>query len=136
MEESNEEIFSISKDISHANSLFKMAQERLDIIIASIPKEVPYKFLEEYYEIALQLIIAIMYSDGFKTLSHIKSIEYVHKYKEISKEELVILDKMRKFRHGIVYYGQKESGNFFLNHERDIKLIINKLFKITEKKIR
>ena len=50
MEESNGEIFSISKDTAHARNLFEMAKERLNIVIASIPKEVPYKFLEEYLQ--------------------------------------------------------------------------------------
>jgi len=136
MEGSNEEIFSISKDVNHARDLFEMAKERLNIVIAAIPKEVPYKFLEEYYETTLQLITAIMYSDGFKTLSHIKAIEYLNKYQEISSKEIDILDKMRKFRHGTVYYGRKESGNFFINHEEDIKVIINKFIKITERRLR
>jgi hypothetical protein len=136
MEEHNEEIFRITADISRARDLVEMAKERMGIIIKSIPKEVPYKFLEEYYESALQLITAIMYSDGFKTLSHIKVIEYLKKYKEISSFELEILDKMRKFRNGIIYYGKKESGNFFINHERDIKVIINKLLAIAERKVK
>ncbi len=136
MEESNEAIFSISKDLNHAKNLFKMAQERLSLVIASIPKEVPYKFLEEYYETALQLITAIMYSDGFKTLSHVKAIEYMNRYKEISSREIGILDKMRRFRHGTVYYGMKESGNFFINHEEDIKNIINMLIDIARKKLK
>ena len=136
MVEYDEEIFRISADIPRARDLIEMAKERLNIVIRSIPREVPYKFLEEYYETALQLITAIMYSEGFKTLSHIKAIEYMKKYNELSSFELEILDKMRKFRHGTVYYGKKESGNFFINHEKDIKTIIQKLLLLAEKNIK
>ncbi len=77
-----------------------------------------------------------MYSDGFKKLSHVSSIQYMKKYSELNQFEIEILDKMRKFRHGIVYYGQKESGNFFLNHEKDIRIIIDKLIKLAQKAIK
>lgn len=32
-----------------------------------------------------------------------------------------------------MYYGQKESGDFFINHEDAIKEIVNKLFKLANK---
>ena len=134
MAESKEGIFKISKDLEQAKDLLEMAKERKDIIIDSIPKSVPYKILEEYYEIVTQLITGIMYSDGFKTLSHVKLIEYMKNYSNFNQYELEILDKMRKFRHGTVYYGRKESGNFFINHKKEIKIITTKLFKILEKK--
>src|SRR3989344_2112682 len=110
-----------------------LAKERLKIIIPATPKETMYKFLEEYYETAVQLITALMYSEGLKTLNHIGLIQYLKKYNEFSKQEIFILDQMRKFRHGTIYYGRKESGDFFINNEEAIKRIINKLLKISER---
>jgi len=134
MEKSND-VFKISKDKARAKDLFEMAEERLNIIIDSIPKSVPYKLLEEYYEIAIQLITSIMYSDGYKTLSHISLIQFMRNY-GFNNTEIQVLDNMRKFRHGTVYYGRKESGNFYINHEEEIKRIIDKLINILIEKLK
>src|SRR3989344_7481427 len=87
-------------DKLRAKSLVEMAKERLEIIIPSTPKATMYKFLEEYYETIVQLITALMYSEGLKSLDHIGLIQYLKKYSEFSKQEIFILDQMRKFRHG------------------------------------
>jgi len=92
--------------------------------------------LVEYYEIGVQLITSIMYIDGYKTLSHIALIEFLSKKQYFNSNEIRILDNMRKFRHGTVYYGRKESGNFYINHKKEIKEIINKLVNLAEKKLR
>mgnify|MGYP001587263314 CR=1 FL=1 len=134
--EKSDEIFKVSKDAARANDLFEMALERINIVIKSIPKSVPYKLLEEYYEVAVQLITSLMYAEGYKTLSHISLIEYLKKNNEFSDYELEMLDKMRKFRHGTVYYGRKESGNFFINHENEIKKLISKLVNLIRSKIK
>jgi len=132
--EISKDVFRISKDIERSKSLIAMAKERVNEVIPLYPKEIAYKILEEYYEVAVQLMTSIMYADGFKTLSHIKLIEYVGNCEGIGESEVKILDSMRKFRHGTFYYGKKESGNFFLNHEEEIKEIIEKLMKIAEGK--
>ena len=126
-------IFKTKPDRFRSEDLIEMAIERIQIIIPSTPKETPYRFLEEYYEIAVQLITALMYREGLKTLDHLSLIEYLKKYKEFSREDIFILDQMRKFRHGTLYYGKKESGSFFVNNKKEIKEIIDKLLKICRK---
>ena len=133
--EKSDEIFRISKDNARARDLFEMAQERLNVIIVSIPKSVPYKLLEEYYETAVQLITAVMYLGGYKTMSHISLIRFM-KSRGLDDSEIQTLDGMRKFRHGTVYYGRKESGNFYLNHKEEIKQIVKKLVSLVEKKLK
>ncbi|MEK6840948.1 MAG: hypothetical protein AABX79_03265 [Nanoarchaeota archaeon] len=134
MEESDSDIFRTSKDRERARDLFEMAKERSDIIIASIPKSVPYKLLEEYYEISVQLMTSLMYLEGYKTLSHIALIRFLSKF-EFNVKEIEILDKMRKFRHGTVYYGRKESGNFYINHQEEIKKTVDKLFSCIKRRL-
>jgi len=136
MEKYNKEIFRISKDKARAKDLFEMAKERLDIIIKSIPESVPYKILEEYYEISVQLITSFMYLKGYKTLSHIALIHFLSKEYGFNRDEIQILDNMRKFRHGTIYYGRKESGNFYINHKKEIKEIIKKLIHLVKEKLR
>mgnify|MGYP001578600626 CR=1 FL=1 len=129
-------IFKISKDVARANDLFEMTQERLNIIIKSIPESVPYKILEVYYEISVQLITSLMYLEGYKTLSHVALIHFLFKGYGFNHDEIRILDNMRKFRHGTVYYGRKESGNFYINHKEEINRIVNKLINLVEKKLK
>ena len=135
MGNAKESIFKISSDKIRAKDLFEMSQERLNVVIAVIPKSLGYKILEEYYEVAVQLITAIMYTDGYKTLSHISLIQYLKKYDEFERVDLELLDNMRKFRHRTVYYGRKESGNFLINHELEIKHIVKKLASVAKGKI-
>ena len=130
------DIFKISRDIERAKDLIDMAKEGLNITIKLLPESLAYKLLVEYYEIGVQLITSIMYIDGYKTLSHIALIEFLSKKQYFNSNEIRILDNMRKFRHGTVYYGRKESGNFNINHKKEIKEIINKLVNLAEKKLR
>jgi len=131
-----EEIFRITKDIERARDLFEMAQERLSEIISILPKEKYYKIIEEYYEVLVQLMTSLMYLDGYKTLSHIALIEYVSKnYKEFSYNEIKLVDTLRKFRHGAVYYGKKVGPEFLINYEDEIKDVIKKLSKVVKGKL-
>ena len=135
MEKYNKEIFRISKDRERAKDLFEMAKERLDIIIKSIPESVLYKILEEYYEISVQLITSFMYLEGYKTLSHLSLIHFLSKEGSFNRDEIQILDNMRKFRHGTIYYGRKESGNFYINYKKEIKGLIKKLIHLVKRKL-
>jgi len=129
-------IFKISKDFIRAQDLFNISKERIDII-KILPRDKPYKILEEYYEIILGLITAIMYIDGNKTLSHVLAIEYLSKnYKVISENQIRIIDAVRKLRHGIVYYGKKVKEEYLINNEDEIKTIIFILDKCVKDKLR
>lgn len=131
-----EEIFRVNKDLRRAKDLFEMAKERITTIIPILPKTIPYKFLEEYYEIIVQLITGIMYSDGYKTLSHISLIEYLSKnYKNFNAYEISIINILRKFRHGTIYYGKREGAEFLENNKDLINTIIGKLIAIVKGKI-
>ena len=127
-------IFRISKNPARAKSLFLMAKDRLPDIKE---QKKPYKKVEEYYEIIKELITGIMYFDGFKTLSHISLLEYIKEeyLEEITKQELNIIDILRKLRNDILYYGQKIDQSFLDNYEENIKQIINKLIIILSKKL-
>lgn len=131
----DEEIFKISRDFVRAKDLFNISKERVDIIKV-LPRDKPYKILEEYYEIVLEIITAIMYLDGYKTLSHISAIEYISKnYKILSENQIRIMDAMRKLRHGIVYYGKKVKEEYLINNEEEIIKIIKILNKCAEDKL-
>ena len=130
----SEEIFGISKNPVRAIALLKMAKDRLE----DISKETKtYKIVEQYYEVIKELITALMYADGFKTLSHKSLIFYLQQnYKELTKEEIILADELRKLRNNIVYYGQTVDKSFLINKEKLVIQIINKLIKLMNIKIK
>ncbi len=89
-----------------------------------------------YYEIIKELLTATMYLDGYKTLSHVALIDYFfNHYKELGEKDIKLIDTLRKYRHGIVYYGKKISQDFLTNNEDDIKRIIKILNTFLKKKL-
>src|SRR3989344_2596407 len=56
--------------------------------------------------------------------------------KELNQNQIQLIDKLRKFRHGIVYYGKKVSEGFLANHETEIRTIIAVLNKIVSNKLK
>lgn len=129
-----EKIFRISINPARAKALKEMAIERF----ADIKKEKkPYKVLEQYYEVIKELITALMYVDGFKTLSHKTRVFYLEKDYNTSftKEEFILIDEVRRLRNDILYYGRRVDGAFLINKEEQLKSIINKLIKIVNEKL-
>jgi hypothetical protein len=128
-----DEIFKISKNKIMAKSLYEMAKERLMDIDS---KAKTYKIVEDYYEIIKELITALMYHNGFKTLSHKMLITYLKEnYKEFQEFEIISMDNLRKLRNNIVYYGQRVDKEFLINNEKELINIINKLFRILTLKL-
>lgn len=102
-----------------------------------MPRDKAYKIIEEYYEVIVQLLTALIYSDGYKTLSHVALISYLAgNYKVLNERQIELIDRLRKFRHGTVYYGKKVSGEFLMNNESEIKDIIAILIKLIGDKIK
>lgn len=130
-----EEIFKITKDKERAKSIFERAKDRADLI-KIYPKEKIYKLVEEYYESIKELIVSLMYSEGFKTLSHVSMIEWFGKtYSFLSETELKLIDTFRKVRNGTLYYGESVNESFLKNNEGRISKILNKLIKFVGEKI-
>ena len=130
-----EKIFNISPDKERAKSLLEMSRERIELINL-IPKDKVFKIIEDYYEIIKELLTAIMYSDGKKTLSHVALIDYFKKnYSELDDKQIQITDNLRKSRHGVVYYGRKITEGFLINNEQEIKDIIKILTKKLDNKL-
>lgn len=130
----DDEIFKITKSLTRAKSLVEMSKERLD----DIKKESKtYKIIEEYYEIIKELITALMYLNGLKTLSHQMLIVYLKEnHEEFEEFEILLIDELRRLRNSIVYYGQKVEKDFLINKEKEIVTIIKKLFSIAESKLK
>jgi len=78
-----------------------------------------------------------MYLEGLKTLSHKTLVFYLEKnYRKFTKGEIILIDGLRKLRNNIEYYGQKVSQDYLVNSETQIKIIIKKLIKIVNEKLK
>jgi len=131
----SEGIFRISKNEIRAKTIRDLAVERFEDIKEETKT---YKIIEQYYEIIKELVTSIMYADGFKTLSHKLLFEYLERiYKEFfDKEELILVDQLRKLRNDIMYYGKKIDSIYLKNKEAQIKRVIHKLMKLSSDKLR
>jgi hypothetical protein len=132
----DEEVYRITKDKDRARDLLGMSNDRLRLM-KSIPKEMTFKAVEEYYEIIKELLTAVMYIDGYKTLSHVKLIEYFSSnYKVLDEKQIRMIDTLRKYRIGIVYYGRRVGEEFLANNQDEINDIIKVLLALVESKLK
>ena len=129
------EIIKITRDKERASALYEMITETLEEL-DDIKKTKSHRRIKDYYELIVQSITGIMYSNGFKTLSHIGLINYIKNTKELTQNEVKLIDSLRKLRHGIIYYGKKSGEEFLINNEQEILVIIEKLKKLLENRIR
>lgn len=131
----SEEIFRIRKDPARAKSVFEIAKDRFGLINI-YPKDKVYKIIEEYYETIKEMIVSLMYLEGWKTLSHIEMVNWLNKnYSLFSETEIKLIDNVRKLRNGTLYYGENINKIFLENNEKKIRQIVEKLIKIIKDKI-
>lgn len=132
----SEEIFKIKKDKIRAENIFLRAKDRFEFI-SFYPKNKVYKIIEESYESLKELLISLMYLEGYKTLSHVKLIEFIQeKFGIFSEREFKLIDNLRKFRNGTMYYGEKISSDFLDNHFENIDILIKRLIEFVEDKLK
>ncbi len=85
------------------------------------------RIIEQYYGAVKEIIIAIMYCEGIKSLSHIELVEYIVNNYQIGSDLAKLLDELRIKRNDITYYGKEINENFIRNNENDILLLASKL---------
>ena len=133
----NEKIFPITKDIERAKDLLYYAEDRISLVKARYKEDKWYKVVEEAYESIKESLTAIMYSEGYKTLSHVKLLEYFNdNHKILSESEKRLVDVLRKMRNGIVYYGEKITKDFLDNNYLEILNLMDKLIKFAKQKVK
>lgn len=113
----------------------KLAQLRHKKISSFDVEEESSLICEAYYEVCKELITAILFCDGYKTLSHKTLLEYLKKnYSGISIDEIELLDDLRKRRNKLVYYGIFQPSFYIKKNKDQIEKIIIKLNQILQKK--
>lgn len=120
-----------SPDKNLSKATFKESLERLQLAELLWNKVKAKYVLENAYESMREAADAILYQEGYKSYSHEASIVYLLK-KGFSDSEITELDRFRKIRNGIKYYGsdcEEEDANSAL---KLAKTITNKAKKILD----
>ena len=92
-------------DINLSKATLKESIERLEFCKSLLDKVKSKYVLENAYESMREAADALLYADGFKSFSHEASIVYLAK-KGFSENDIMELDRFRKIRNGIKYYGE------------------------------
>ena len=133
-----EKLIRIHPDKERARSLSKLARLRYEKVKTFKEENESSLIAEGYYEVSKELITAILFIDGYKTLSHKDLIEYLGlNYKSyFSDLDINLLDRLRKLRNGVVYYGIFVESSYIKRNNKFINELISKLFDVCEKKLK
>lgn len=98
------ELIEIKPDKERAKSLIQLATLRHSKISQFDVEKESSLACESYYEVIKELITALLFVDGYKTLSHKDLVDYPNNYKEFfSENDISVVDTLRKRRNKIVY---------------------------------
>jgi len=124
-------------DKERAKSLAKLSRLRHNKISSFDIETETSLIVESYYEIIKELITALLFADGYKTLSHKDLINYLNEnYNDFfNAEKIYILDDLRKRRNKIVYYGIFLSSDYLKRNEKTFDKIVDILFELIDGKI-
>ena len=132
------DLIKIEKDCERARSLFKLSMLRYKKLNNFDISEESSLIAESYYEICKELITALLFIDGYKTLSHKDLVSYIKEnYKnEFDFSEIETLDILRKRRNKIVYYGVFVDENYIERNKKIFESLIKKIKNIIEGKLK
>ena len=127
----------ISVDLERPKAILNSVLLREKFLKDKDEREFASIFIETNYEIIKELITALMYLNGYKTLSREYLISFLSKfYKDFSEYEIDLIDKLRITRNKISYEGFLVESDYYLNKRKDIKSIIEKLKQIVINKLK
>lgn len=133
-----EKLIKIQPDKERARSLIKQAKIRYEILKTFNEEKGSFLIVEGYYEVAKELMTAILFIDGYRTLSHKDLLEYLEsKFKnEFSKSDIELLNRLRVLRNKIVYYGESIEPSYIKRNKKYIFDVIARLFENCENKVK
>lgn len=119
-----------NKNLSKA--ALKESLERLEFSKSLLNKAKSKYVLENAYESMREAADALLYADGFKSFSHEASIVYLAK-KGFGESDIIELDRFRKIRNGIKYYGEDCEDSDVQLAVKLADRIVNKIKSIIDK---
>lgn len=126
------DLIKIEKDMERAKSLLQLSELRCRKLSSFDITAESSLLAESYYEIIKELITAILFAEGYKTLSHKDLVEYlkVNYSKDFEEHDIECIDKLRKRRNHIVYYGKFVQADYLKRNSKNFDRIIKKLKEI------
>ena len=95
-----------SPDANFAASLIQDAVQRFKYASGAKPDEKSAKYIyEDIYDSLREAIDSLLALRGFKSYSHVASISFLKQF-DFSYDEMDSLERMRKRRNGMKYYGK------------------------------
>lgn len=133
-----EGLLKVYPDKEKARSILKMAKKTLEMIRTIDAGRFPSNVIKEYYDVIRELISVVMLLDGCKTYgerAHAKSIEYLGKnYKDLSQQEIVLMDELRVSRNRISYDGFFVSEEYVARKKAATEALIGKLVRMIDER--
>jgi hypothetical protein len=131
------DLIRIQPDKERTKSIMKMAEIRFRTLGSYKREEEVSLLAEGLYEVSKELVTALLFLDGYKTLSHTDLVEYRRaNYKQhFTEYELGVFDEYRKNRNRIVYYGFFVEPSFVKRTKPVMEALIKKLKGICENKL-
>ena len=125
------------KDLNKAKELFAFSQHKLSFWkeVEEKAQKYPSLFIEGYYEIIKELIVAILAVDGWKCSNHECLFSYISEKKPELELDFEYLNELRKLRNKIDYHGTKVSTNLLELNKLKIQVTIKTLIAYVKKRV-
>ena len=123
-------IIKTTPDKEKVKSMLGLIDNREKFLSFIDANDFPTNAAEGYYEIIKELATALLLLDGLKTIgdkAHKELIDYLSNYKEISKEEIVLIDDLRIKRNKSSYEGKQIEKSYLENKKDRLLNVIKKL---------
>src|SRR3990167_9193803 len=130
------ELIKITPDKEKARNILQMSLLIEERIALEDRKRMMTLIIADYYEIAKELITALLLIDGYKTLSHKDLIDYLkERYTEFRSYEISFLDDLRVLRNRISYEGFFVDSSYLERNKKVLEGLLLKLKNLVEKKL-
>lgn len=95
------------RDIALARSLREFSEKRIKFAkLMHLDEQSAFITYEMMYDALRELIDSLLALEGYKSYSHVASIAYLQKFREISPAEIAKLDNAREKRNLAKYYAK------------------------------
>ncbi len=135
-DEKSDKASKMRPDAEKAKALLKMTELHEKRAKLTPLPDMATLLVEEYYEIAKEMITAIMSCDGWKTTSHELLIGYLQRfYSEFAGAEIALIDQLRQMRNDIDYRGVMIHPDYLTQNQKKILEVIHKLKQVLNRRI-
>lgn len=125
------------KDFNRANEILNLTYHKMAFWkeVEDKAQKYPSLFIEGYYEIIKELLVAILAIDGWKSTNHDCLFQYIIEKKQDLELDFEYMNELRKLRNKIDYHGVKVSNNLWNENKIKIQITIKTLKEYIKKQL-